>query len=441
LYHLGLALPPHEGLAALEEALLHHQGDKKVEARLSIAMTHIMRKLGRFSEALAYANLAVMRGGGAYAQMQLLTLELLCGERSLSTLEQDFQRLLKHESRGIKLGAMWGLIWLYQAQEKALASDLLRDLLDLLPMEGLPWALPTAILLFKEQQRVEDVHRLLKAARLAEKFGVLHRALCNLGEGLWYYPARADTAPRLRSALPVLKGELFEEALRAQAYLSAFEKSPLPEPFSTLARQLRPEIRPIFLPQGLRTSFYLQVLGDKKVSGKTKVRLRSLELLVLLISRPQGWHASTLARHLYGDANLNALKVEISRLRKLGVVITAHPYQLHTPVSADLLDIQTALKQNDLAGAVTLYNGALLPHSQAPGIETLRAELEETLRKKILQTHDPQLLYTLAYKLKDDLELWEACLACLHPDDPQYPATNVTVQRLRTLYLQDGSML
>ena len=60
LYHLGLALPPKAGALALEEALRRFQGDAKGEARLHLALSLALERLGR-PEALAHAALARLK--------------------------------------------------------------------------------------------------------------------------------------------------------------------------------------------------------------------------------------------------------------------------------------------------------------------------------------------------------------------------------------------
>lgn len=63
LYHLGLSLPPKDGLPALQEAFhqLEAQGAPPEEqARLAYALARTLRRRGRLTEALAYASLAVL---------------------------------------------------------------------------------------------------------------------------------------------------------------------------------------------------------------------------------------------------------------------------------------------------------------------------------------------------------------------------------------------
>ncbi|BCZ86837.1 hypothetical protein TthAA37_10350 [Thermus thermophilus] len=82
-------------------------------------------------------------------------------------------------------------------------------------------------------------------------------------------------------------------------------------------------------------------------------------------------------------------------------------------------------------GALARYRGPLLPQSQAPGVETLRAELEEALRRAVLAQGEVESLFLLAERLGEDLEVWEALLERLPLQDPRRPIAQARVARLR----------
>ena len=67
-------------------------------------------------------------------------------------------------------------------------------------------------------------------------------------------------------------------------------------------------------------------------------------------------------------------------------------------------------------------------------MEELRLELEETLRQAVLASGRLDLLLTLAERLGEDLELWEALLERLPPEDPRLPIAQARVARLRREY-------
>jgi hypothetical protein len=90
-----------------------------------------------------------------------------------------------------------------------------------------------------------------------------------------------------------------------------------------------------------------------------------------------------------------------------------------------------ALRQGDLKGALALYRGPLLPWSQAPGVEALRLELEEALKRAVLAQGEVESFFLLAERLGEDLEVWEALLERLLPQDPRRPIVQARVARLR----------
>jgi len=90
LYHLGLSLPPKDGLLALQEAFnqLQAQGAPAEErARLSFALARTFRRLGRLAEALSYASLAALHDPQPSYRLEELTLLAYAGEEPLAALE------------------------------------------------------------------------------------------------------------------------------------------------------------------------------------------------------------------------------------------------------------------------------------------------------------------------------------------------------------------
>ena len=109
----------------------------------------------------------------------------------------------------------------------------------------------------------------------------------------------------------------------------------------------------------------------------------------------------------------------------------SRPYRLAQALAADFLEVWEALRQGNLGGALARYRGPLLPQSQAPGVEDLRLELEEALRRAVLAQGDGESLFLLAERLGEDLEVWEALLEKLPPEDPRLPIAQARVARLR----------
>ena len=141
-----------------------------------------------------------------------------------------------------------------------------------------------------------------------------------------------------------------------------------------------------------------------------------------------------LGEALYGEPNPGALKALLHRLREKGFRIACSPYRLENPPPSDLRAFLRALSRGDLEEALALYQGPLLPWSQAPGVEELRLELEEALRQAVLAQGDTENLFLLAERLGEDLEVWEALLERLPSQDPRLPIVRARVARLRREY-------
>ena len=124
----------------------------------------------------------------------------------------------------------------------------------------------------------------------------------------------------------------------------------------------------------------------------------------------------------------------LHRLREKGFRIACSPYRLENPPPSDLRAFLRALSRGDLEEALALYQGPLLPWSQAPGVEELRLELEEALRQAVLAQGDTENLFLLAERLGEDLEVWEALLERLPSQDPRLPIVRARVARLRREY-------
>ncbi|WP_119280007.1 hypothetical protein, partial [Calidithermus roseus] len=345
----------------------------------------------------------------------------------------------------VRYYALW-LSLLLQGMQGQANPELLQALLKHSRSPLLAYDLPLLVQLFKHRvlsiaQPSSTAHphltRLLRAARAQPSREPLPQALLALAEGLYRYP-QLEARPLLEESLPALEAEWAEEALRAVAHLCALEGQPLPEPYRSMACSLRPEARALFLPAELPTlnltTPYLETLGKAQLQGYPNLRPRSLELLTLLLAHPEGITGEALAHELYSEPNPQALKTELCRLRQQGFDIQNRPYRLLTPIEADFLKLQEALQQNQLHPALALYQGPLLPRSQAPGVEALRNRIEEQLKRRVLDHPDPEPLYRLAQKLPDDLALWEALLQRLPAQDPRYPAVLAWARRLSAQY-------
>jgi hypothetical protein len=178
----------------------------------------------------------------------------------------------------------------------------------------------------------------------------------------------------------------------------------------------------------------LRFLGGMEVhyQGRMQaIRLRFAEFLALLARHPEGLSAEQLALAVYGEAGSPAsCKTELSRLKQV-VPIGNRPYRLRTSVEADFLELPLLIRRGALTEAVELYRGPLLPRSDAPEIRDLRTTLEESLRIAVLATGNPELLWSLASRIRDDLEVWEVLRDRLADGDPRRALAQAQISSLQ----------
>ncbi|GAB5601768.1 hypothetical protein FJNA_02920 [Thermus sp. FJN-A] len=408
LYHLGLALPPRAGALALEEALRRFRGDPKGEARLAFALARTLRRLGRLREALGYAALALSWGFGPFALLEWAWLTLLAEEDPpIPDLLRQVELLALEGGTGLYARFLMAHLRFLQGEE-ASGRAYLRKALEEAPLPSLPYLAPAGVRLLGK-----EALPFLQAARPWAKEG-LSGALLALAEGLY-----REEEEGVARALPLLLEEAGEEALRGLLFLG--RPHPLLGEVSQRGRGLLWPAVP---------SPHFQALGEPRLNGEP-LPLRQAELLTLLLARREGWRGEDLALALYGEANGPALRMEVLRLRRRGLALQSHPYRLAQALSADFLEVGEALVQGNLRRALALYRGPLLPRSQAPGVEALRGELEGALRRAVLARGDTESLFLLAERLGEDLEVWEALLERLPPQDPRRPIAQARVERLR----------
>lgn len=407
LYHLGLALPPRAGALVLEEAL-HRASSPGERGRLALALARTLRCLGRLREALTYAALARLEGAGPYALLEWAWLALLSEETpSLPELLRLVEPLALREGPALYARFLMAHLRFLQG-EQDLARAYFHKALEGAPPPALPYLAPAGVRLLGG-----EALPLLQAARPWAREEPT-QSLLQLAGGLLQGDREA-----VAQALPRLLEEAGEEAYRALLFLG--EAHP---PLGELSPRGQRLLWPVAsLP-------YLQALGEPRLDGEP-LPLRQAELLVLLLARPEGWGGEALALALYGEARGAALRMEVHRLRQRGLGIQGRPYCLESPLRADFLEVRAALARGDLQAALEAYRGPLLPQSAAPGVEELRQELEEALRQAALASEDPEALLLLAQRLEEDLELWEALLKRLPPQDPRRPLVLARMARLR----------
>ncbi|MBO0767395.1 MAG: GAF domain-containing protein [Solirubrobacterales bacterium] len=153
-------------------------------------------------------------------------------------------------------------------------------------------------------------------------------------------------------------------------------------------------------------------------------RLRALEILTLLALNPGGLTAEQLALGLYGERGRTVtVRAQVHRLRmQIGEqAITTQPYRLAVPVEADWLEVERLIGQGRPSDALDRYPGPLLPESESEPVVELRGWLEESLRRSILTTGDPELLLRwLSHPSgAHDLAAARTLINVLPPGDPR----------------------
>jgi GAF domain len=196
-------------------------------------------------------------------------------------------------------------------------------------------------------------------------------------------------------------------------------------------------------PRSLRLR--LRLLGqDASVqlgAGRRERGLRSLELLAVLAMHPEGMTTEQLALALYGErGKAVTIRAQVHRVRMfLGArSVDTQPYRLNVPVEADWLEVARLVGAGQPAAALKAYRGPLLPASDAPEIVEARAFLEESLRRSILTTADPDLLSAwLAHPCgSDDLAAARALVAVLPRGDPRRAAATAIPSAIARRRLQ-----
>jgi hypothetical protein len=166
-----------------------------------------------------------------------------------------------------------------------------------------------------------------------------------------------------------------------------------------------------------------------------RLSLRHSEILAVLAAHPGGLSGDELAVMLYpGDVSPATLRAEVVRLRSLlgAEVLASRPYRLCSEVTSDWAAVAARLAAGDLAGALRLYPGPLLPHSEAPEVVRLRADLHGWLRALVLADGGQELVvnWTQSRWGADDLEMWHRQCALLPPRSPLRPRAEAMVERL-----------
>ena len=182
----------------------------------------------------------------------------------------------------------------------------------------------------------------------------------------------------------------------------------------------------------VQATLELYCLGDARavLNGRTlALSRRQLETLSLLALHPAGLSGAELAQRLYGDETKHT-KSLLFRLRRV-LALESSPYQLCAHVKADFLELRKLLNVGRLTEATRLYQGALLPWSDAPGITEERSFLEACLTEAAMKTRNTDVIYKLCMTIDHDLGLWESLSEMLPSYDPRQSFASAKVSHIQ----------
>jgi hypothetical protein len=123
---------------------------------------------------------------------------------------------------------------------------------------------------------------------------------------------------------------------------------------------------------------------------------RQLEILCIFALHPEGLSLADLHHALCSNVATTqptTIKTMLTALRHvLDGQIGSHPYRLLIPVWADFRELSDRLQQHNIAEALALYRGALLPLSIAPALEEYRHHLDASMDALLRSCTSAQLL-------------------------------------------------
>ena len=168
---------------------------------------------------------------------------------------------------------------------------------------------------------------------------------------------------------------------------------------------------------------------------------RHAEILLALAEAPRGLSAAVLAEQVYGDVGSErTLRAEMVRLRKWlktnanAIDLESRPYRLSGTIRIDAREMLSALERGAHRLALAAYEGAVLPHSEAPVVLALRGDVDATLRESMLQSAAAEPLFEYAqHWATDDAEVWHTLLAVLPQMSPKRARVVARLEAMQTL--------
>jgi hypothetical protein len=231
-----------------------------------------------------------------------------------------------------------------------------------------------------------------------------------------------QTIAMVRAAARMAEAELARDAAVAAARYAEPRRTGAPD-----RQQLLPEISI----SGLGRSECVVSIGSRAF----RLSPRHSEIMVILAACPGGLTGDELAYMLYpADGASCTPRAELVRMRALlgERVLASRPYRLTCDVKSDWAAVGAQLAAGNLAEALRLYRGPLLPRSESPGVTELRADLDRGLRAAILAASRPEFLvsWTRTRWGADDLPMWQRLCAVLPAGSPLRPIAAATAAKL-----------
>lgn len=192
-------------------------------------------------------------------------------------------------------------------------------------------------------------------------------------------------------------------------------------------------------PRDPRTPARFRVLGRDQglleVDGRSiELSTRHSEILLLLTRHPRGLTGDALGVLLNEhDASPVTIRAEMSRMRRLlgNGLLASRPYRLLRRVRTDLDEVREHLGEGDYRQAVNVYEGHVLPRSEAPGVVEERDELQGEVCEVLARHADPRtlLVWSEQPEWREDPRVLDATLRATDPGSPRHAALRVRLSR------------
>jgi hypothetical protein len=183
--------------------------------------------------------------------------------------------------------------------------------------------------------------------------------------------------------------------------------------------------------EGLGRPDCVATVADRAV----RLTPRHSEIAAILSLHPNGLTGDQLALEIYPEeVTGSTLRAELVRMRGLlgDDVLASRPYRFACEVESDWAAVAAQLAVGDVAEALRIYRGPLLPQSDAPGVRSFRDQLQRQLRAAVIASGRPELMvsWTRSRWGSDDLRMWQRQLAVLPVDSPLRPLARAEVAKL-----------